>query len=57
MFRIDVRDGALLGHYNTPGAVPSGTLSDQIDPDGNAILIMQGLTGDAGQTAGKLNPG
>ncbi len=57
MFRVDVRDGALLGHYNTPGAVPSGTLSGQIDPGGDGMLIMQGLTGDVDHTVGRLSPG
>jgi hypothetical protein len=57
MFRADVHDGALLGHYNSPGAVPSGTLSGQINSDGSGVFVMRGLTGDRIATVGRLNPG
>jgi hypothetical protein len=45
-FTALVRDGSLLGQYNQPGNIPSGTLSGQILPTGNAHLTMTGLTGD-----------
>jgi hypothetical protein len=57
MFRADVHDGALLGHYNPAGAVPSGTLSGQINSDGSGVFVMRGLTGDRISTVGRLNPG
>jgi hypothetical protein len=57
MFRADVHDGALLGHYNPPGAVPSGTLSGQINSDGSGVFVMRGLTGERIATVGRVNPG
>jgi hypothetical protein len=57
LFSAEVRGGALLGHYKSPGTVPSGTLSGQIGGDGSALLIMQGLTGDYGHTLGGVGPG
>jgi hypothetical protein len=57
LFPADVRGGAILGHYQKPEAVPSGTLSGQIGADGDASLIMQGLTGNIGHTLGKVTPG
>jgi hypothetical protein len=56
-FQADVRKGAMLGHYQKPEAIPSGTLSGQIGADGDALLLMEGLTGDVGHTLGKVNPG
>jgi hypothetical protein len=55
--QADVRRGAMLGHYQKPEFIPSGTLSGQIGADGDALLIMQGLTGEIGHTLGKVNPG
>jgi hypothetical protein len=52
-----VRRGAVLGHYQKPETIPSGTLSGQIGADGDALLIMEGLTGNIGYTLGKVNPG
>jgi hypothetical protein len=57
MFRAGVHDGALLGHYNPPGAVPSGTLSGQITSEGSGVFVMRGLTGDRIATVGRVNPG
>ena len=45
-FTAQVRDGSLVGQYNQPGNIPSGTLRGQIEPTGVAHLTMQGLTGD-----------
>jgi hypothetical protein len=57
LFPADVRSGAVLGHYQKPEDIPSGTLSGQIAVDGNALLTMEGLTGKIGYTLGKVNPG
>jgi hypothetical protein len=57
LFSAEVSRGAILGHYHKPGTVPSGTLSGQIDADGDALLIMQGLTGNIRYTLGNVNPG
>lgn len=57
LFPADVRRGAVLGHYNKPETVPSGTLTGQIRADGDALLVMEGLTGNIGYTLGKVNPG
>jgi len=47
----------MLGYYNRPGAPNSATLSGQIDPGGNAALIVQGLTGDTSHTVGHVHEG
>jgi hypothetical protein len=57
LFSAEVRRGTISGNYNKPGTVPSGTLSGQIGAGGDALLIMQGLTGNTGYTLGKVNPG
>lgn len=57
LFPADVRRGAVLGHYNKPETVPSGTLTGQIGADGEALLFMEGLTGKIGYTLGKVSPG
>jgi hypothetical protein len=44
IFTAQVRDGSFLGQYNQPGNIPSGTLSGQIQPAGNAHLTVDGLT-------------
>lgn len=56
-FQVQVRDGSLLGQYNQPGANASGTLSGQIQPDGNALLKMAGRTGRTEYTVGHVQPG
>jgi hypothetical protein len=39
-----VKDGHLLGHYRNPGQSPSLTLEGQINPDGTATLVAQGIS-------------
>ena len=56
-FPTQIRNGALVGQYGTRGATPSGTLSGQIDPNGNAVLQMTGLTGEPGHTLGRVSVG
>ena len=56
-FSAEVQRGSILGYYNKPGIVPSGTLSGQIGAGGDALLIMQGLTGNTNYTVGYANPG
>ena len=56
LFTADVRRGAVLGHYNKPESVPSGTLTGQIGVGGDALLVMEGLTGNIGYTLGKVSP-
>ncbi len=56
-FTAEVRDGALTGQYNTPGSIPSGTLTGRIRPDGDAFLVMRGLTGDPRATVGGVPRG
>jgi hypothetical protein len=56
-FPADVHNGALLGYYNRPGAVPSATLSGQINSSGDAVLTMRGRTGAINYNVGNANPG
>ena len=44
-FTAQVRDGSFLGQYNQPGNIPSGTLSGQIQPTGNALFLGLSLWG------------
>jgi hypothetical protein len=57
LFLAEVQRGSMLGYYHKPGTVPSGTLSGQIGAGGDAVLTMQGLTGNTNYTVGYLNPG
>jgi len=41
LFPANVRRGTILGHYQKPETIPSGTLSGQIGADGDALLIME----------------
>src|ERR1700719_473928 len=45
------------GSYNQPGNIPSGTLSGQIQPTGNAHLTMDGLTGDPDYSLSRVHAG
>jgi len=56
-FTAQVRDGSFLGQYNQPGSIPSGTLSGQIQPTGNAHLTMDGLTGDPDYSLSRVHAG
>lgn len=56
-FTADVRDGRLLGQYSKPGLVPSATLSGQIQAKGEAVLRMDGLSGDPDHAAYHVNAG
>ena len=56
-FTAQVRDGSFLGQYNQPGKIPSGTLSGQIQPTGNAHLTMDGLTGDPDYSLSRVHAG
>ena len=56
-FTAQVRDGSFLGQYNQPGSIPSGTLSGQIQPTGNAHLTMDGLTGDPDYNLRRVHAG
>jgi hypothetical protein len=47
----------LLGQYNQPGNIPSGTLSGQIEPTGNAHLTMDSLTGDPDYSLSRVHAG
>jgi hypothetical protein len=42
-----VKDGHLVGHYRNPGQSPSLTLEGQINPDGTATLVAQGISADS----------
>ena len=42
-----VKNGHLVGQYRTKGQSPSMTLEGQIQPDGAASLLAQGISGDA----------
>jgi hypothetical protein len=57
LFTAQVQDGALLGQYHQPGTVPSGTLSGKIQPDGDALLSMTGLTGNPNASVGQVDRG
>src|SRR5580700_9216546 len=50
VFPATVRSGQFIGLYNEPNSVPSGRLSGRIGPDGSALLIMTGRTGDPAYT-------
>jgi hypothetical protein len=39
-----VKDSHLVGHYRNPGQSPSLTLEGQINPDGTATLIAEGIS-------------
>jgi len=39
-----VKDGHLLGHYRNQGQSPSLTLEGQINPDGTATLVAEGIS-------------
>jgi hypothetical protein len=56
-FTARVRDGSFMGQYNQPGNIPSGTLSGQIQPTGNAHLTMDGLTGDPDYSLSRVHAG
>jgi hypothetical protein len=56
-FLAKVRDGSFLGQYNQPGNFPSGTLSGQIQGNGDAYLKMVGLTGDPEHNVGRVPSG
>jgi len=56
-FTAQVRDGWLTGQYNQPGSIPSGTLSGQIQPTGNARLTMDGLTGEPDYSLSRVRAG
>jgi hypothetical protein len=42
-----VKDGHLLGHYRNKGQSPSLTLEGQINPDGTATLVAEGISADS----------
>lgn len=56
-FTARVQDGSLLGQYNQPGKIPSGTLRGQIEPTGVARLTMEGLTGDPDYSLSRVHAG
>ena len=56
-FTAQVRDGSLLGQYNKPGNIPSGTLRGQVGPAGVAHLTMEGLTGDPDYSLSRVHAG
>jgi hypothetical protein len=56
-FPAQVRDGSLVGQYNQPGNIPSGTLSGQIGPTGEAHLTMNGLAGDPDYNLSRVRAG
>jgi hypothetical protein len=56
-FAAQVRDGSLIGQYNQPGNIPSGTLSGQIQPTGEAHLTMNGLTGEPDYSLSRVRAG
>ena len=56
-FTAQVRDGSFLSQYNQPGNIPSGILSGQIQPTGNAHLTMDGLTGDPDYSLSRVHAG
>jgi hypothetical protein len=56
-FTAQVRDGSLLGQYNHPGSIPSGTLRGQIEPTGLAHMTIEGLTGDPDYSLSRVHAG
>jgi hypothetical protein len=42
-----VKDGHLVGHYRNKGQSPSLTLEGQINPDGAATLVAEGISADS----------
>jgi hypothetical protein len=56
-FTAQVRNGVLVGQFNKPGSMPSGTLSGQIQSSGSARLTMDGLTGDPDYNLNRLRAG
>ena len=42
-----VKDGHLVGHYRNKGQSPSLTLEGQINPDGTATLVAEGISADS----------
>jgi hypothetical protein len=42
-----VKDGHLVGHYRNKGQSPSLTLEGQINPDGTATLVADGISADS----------
>lgn len=56
-FTAQVQEGSLLGQYNQPGNIPSGTLTGQIEPTGSAHLTMNGLTGDPDYALRRVHAG
>src|SRR6202022_720303 len=51
-----VKDGHLVGHYRNPGQSPSLTLEGQINPDGTATLVAQGISADSDHTIKSAPP-
>jgi len=56
-FPAQVQNGTLTGQYNTIGATPSGTLTGHIKPNGAAVLLMTGITGDSRHNLGRVSAG
>jgi hypothetical protein len=46
-FLAHVRDGVFQGQYGTEGTNPFLTLEGTIGPDGHAVLLATGTTGDS----------
>jgi hypothetical protein len=47
-----VKHGRLVGQYRLKGQRPSLTLEGKVEPDGSAILIGEGLSGDSDHNIG-----
>lgn len=56
-FPAMVHDGSLIGQYHQIGQIPSGTLSGQIQANGDAFLKMVGITGNPANNLGHLPSG
>ena len=52
-----VREGSLLGQFHQPETNSSGTLSGLIQPNGDALLRMNGNTGAPEYSAGRVRAG
>ena len=56
-FIAQVRNGAIDGRYSNPRDGSAALLTGQIQPDGRALLKIDGTTGRPEYTVGRIQPG
>ena len=56
-FAAQVRNGAVDGRYSNPRDGATALLTGQIQPDGSALLKVDGTTGRTEYTVGRVQPG